>query len=212
MVLADGSTAPAGATIDYFNSNDLANPEQPWLWQLIQGSNFQPTDGVLRANVVLGGSIYAAGFDGGGTFSLGAASIRIIGGGGPVISYLPAASLAGIAAATGQPASAYTSGGTNNAGASSALVAVSAALSGGIDLPASFFANNSFGAYVLTSAIGDVTVTPKTVVNLRQSNLLPGGAPGQAGCAAAVRRDPARIRSVRSGAGRAAQAGQSDPE
>jgi filamentous hemagglutinin family protein len=179
VALADGSAAPAGATIYYFNTNNLANLNNPGSGNSIQGANFLPADGVLRANVVMGGSIYAAGFDGGGTFSLGAASIRIVGGGGPVISYLPAASLAGIAAATGQPASAYTGGGTNNVGASSVRVAVSDAQSGGIDLPASFFASNAFGAYVLTSTIGDVTVTPNTVVNLRQSNLLPGGAPGR---------------------------------
>ena len=124
VVLGDGSATPAGATIDYFNPSNAAGDNG------VAGSNFAPTDGVLRANVVMGGSIYAAGFDGGGTFSLGAPSIRIVGGGGPVISYLPAASLAGIAAATGQSASAYTNAGTNNAGTASALVAVSTARSG----------------------------------------------------------------------------------
>ena len=127
VVLADGSTVAAGATVDYFNPNNNAGNSN------VPSASYLPTDGVPRANVVMGGSIYAAGFDGGGTFSLETSSIRIVGGGGPAISYLPSASLAGIATATGQPASAYTNAGTNNAGASPALVAVLTTRSG-IDL------------------------------------------------------------------------------
>jgi filamentous hemagglutinin family protein len=145
--------------------------------------SYAPADGALQANVVLGGAIYAAGFDGGGTFSLRAPSIKIVEGGGPTISYLTAERLDGVAAATGQVAAAYANAGTNNVGTSSARVAISAALAGQIDLPAAFFANNAFGAYVLSSAgvsgaVADVVVAPNAMVDLRQANLLPGGAPG----------------------------------
>ena len=172
LVLADGTAVSAGTAIDYLDTSCIGDCPT-------SSPNYTPTDGALRANVVLGGTIYAAGFDGGGTLNLGTASIKI-GGAGPVTSYLSAASLASIAAETGVPASTYTAAGANNLGTSAAAVAVSTAQAGELDLPASFFTNNAFGAYVLTSAVGDVTVTPNTTVNLRQSNLLASGASGQA--------------------------------
>ena len=146
---------------------------------------YAPTDGVLRANVVMDGTIYAQGFDGGGTFNLATPSIKLAGT-EPVTSYLTATSLqdiihtvateSGLSEAAVNSAFAQTAG---TVGTTASRVLGSATQSGEIDIPASFFNGNAFGAYILTSTVGDITIAPNTTISLRQSNLLPGGVAGQ---------------------------------
>ncbi len=65
VVLADGSTVAAGATVDYFNPNNNAgNSNVP------SGRATSRRTASCGPMWCMGGSIYAAGFDGGGTFSL----------------------------------------------------------------------------------------------------------------------------------------------
>ena len=167
LTLQGGGTVAQGSSIFYYstaNSNCFGGI-------CISGLNVAPTTG-LRANIAFGGTIEAAGFDGGGTLSLEAPSIRIIAGTGPVTSYFSALP-ASVNSALATP-------GVDNLGTSAAQVAVSAARQGEIDLPASFFNGNEFGNYVLTAAYGDVTVAANASVTLRQSSLQPTSLAGQA--------------------------------
>lgn len=172
--LADGTTVLPGTAIYFYGAR-----EQPFGDPPEYPSYIIPADGRSRANVIMGGMVYAAGFDGGGTFSLRAPAIKISPGGGPVTSYFSPESLASIAAQTGLPAAAFITPGASNIGTSAAQAAVSAVKGGEIALPSAFFTGNAFGAYVLSSAVGDVTVEPNTTISLRQANLLPGGTPGR---------------------------------
>ncbi|WP_229181688.1 filamentous haemagglutinin family protein [Bradyrhizobium oropedii] len=106
-----------------------------------------------QANVLLGGTIYAGGFDGGGTLTLQTASIVIDGAAAAVTSYLPTAQAAGIAAQSGLPL---------------ASLAVSDSKAGQLLLPASFFASGGFSQYTLNDVYGGTTVTAGTQLVLQQ--------------------------------------------
>src|SRR5262249_56332704 len=90
----------------------------------VLGGDYLPDHG----NVVLGGTIYAAGFAGGGTLSLQAPTVRIEDGAAPITSYTRAC---------GGAAGSATAPGT-------------------LVIPAAFFANNAFSSYSLTSVYGGV--------------------------------------------------------
>jgi filamentous hemagglutinin family protein len=140
--------------------------------------NVFPHDGVdpngvsdpNQANVLLGGTIYAYGFDGGGTFSLQAPTITIDGTTAAVTSYFSSAAVngssangtqtTGLAAASGLPVSTFPT---------------SDRLAGTVVLPPAFFTTAGFSQYTLTSTYGSTTVTAGTQVLLRQpSFVMPG--------------------------------------
>jgi filamentous hemagglutinin family protein len=120
-------------------------------------------DGTLsranQANVVLGGTIYAGGFDGGGTLTLQVPTVIIDGAAGQVTSYLSSATSTAIAGQGGGPL---------------ASSAVSDANAGQLVLPSSFFIGG-FSQYALTGADGGVTVKAGTQVVLQQTNFVPTG-------------------------------------
>ena len=109
-----------------------------------------------QANIILGATIYAGGFDGGGTLSLQVPTVVIDGTAGQVTSYL--------------------SGATANALADVAVsgIAVSDAKAGQLVLPPSFF-TGAFSQYTLSDINGGTTVTAGTQLVLRQTNFLPTG-------------------------------------
>jgi len=121
-------------------------------------------DGTLsranQANVLLGGTIYSGGFDGGGTLTLQVPTIIIDGGAGQVTSYLSSASASALTGQSGVPPAGSAVSGTN---------------AGQVVLPPSFFTNAGFSQYALTAADGGVTVTAGTQVVLQQTNFLATG-------------------------------------
>lgn len=133
----------------------------------LQAFNIQPqgtnADGTVnqanQANVVMGGTIYAGGFDGGGTLTLQAPTIVIDGAAGQVTSYLSGAAAAALAGQSAAPL----------AGA-----AVSDANAGELVLPPSFFIGG-FSQYALTSSFGVTTLTAGTQLMPLQTNTLPTG-------------------------------------
>ncbi|MBR0871346.1 filamentous hemagglutinin family protein [Bradyrhizobium tropiciagri] len=106
-----------------------------------------------QANVLLGGTIYAGGFDGGGTLTLQASTIVIDGAASDVTSYLPTASATAIAAEGALPS-------TN--------VAVSDVKAGQLVLPTSFFTSGGFSQYTLNDIYGGTIVTAGTQLVLQQ--------------------------------------------
>ncbi|WP_003610597.1 filamentous haemagglutinin family protein [Methylosinus trichosporium] len=169
---ADGLPAGKGGNLTLRVYNDGLLPFE-CLTSCQQGSAtlVPPTDGVLNANIALGGTIYAQSFSGGGALDLAAPSIRIVGGSGPVTSFFSSSSSAiPSLSADGQD---LLQAGVGNLGTSAARAAIATAqnASGEIVIPSSFFDGNEFGSYVLTSTVGDITVASGANVVLRQSNL-----------------------------------------
>ncbi|WP_315833198.1 filamentous haemagglutinin family protein [Bradyrhizobium prioriisuperbiae] len=113
-----------------------------------------------QANVLLGGTIYAGGFDGGGTLTLQVPTVVIDGAAGEVTSYVSGATADAL-------------GGLPAAGA-----VVSDARAGQLVLPTSFF-RGGFSQYVLSDIYGGTTITSGTQVVLQQTNALPTGAVAQ---------------------------------
>lgn len=126
---------------------------------LPQGTN---ADGTVnqpnQANVVMGGTIYAGGFDGGGTLTLRAPTIVIDGAAGQVTSYLSGAAAAALAGQSVAPLAGV----------------VSDANAGELVLPPSFFIGG-FSQYALTSSFGVTTLTAGTQLMPLQTNALPTG-------------------------------------
>ncbi|MBV9235522.1 MAG: hypothetical protein JOZ94_06785, partial [Xanthobacteraceae bacterium] len=121
--------------------------------------NTQPNVGASNnANLLLGSTIYAGGFDGGGTLTLQVPTIVIDGAAAHVTSYLSGASAAAVVGQSGGPLGGF---------------AVADANAGELVLPPSVFANARFSQFALTSAYGGVTVTAGTQVVLQQINALP---------------------------------------
>lgn len=120
-----------------------------------------------QANILLDGTIYAQGFDGGGTLTLTVPTVVIDGATAGVTSYVSGAT----AAAIGLPA---------------ADVVVSDAKAGQMVLPPAFFIDG-FSQYVLNDTYGGTTVTAGTQVVLRQSTVLPAGGATQMPTGALVR-------------------------
>jgi filamentous hemagglutinin family protein len=117
--------------------------------------NTTPSSGVFNlANVVLGGSIYAGGFDGGGTLTLQVPTILIDGAANQVTSYLSSAVAAADAKQSGEPL---------------ADTAISDAKAGQLVLPPSFFIGG-FSEYDLTDVASGTTVTAGTQLMPRQTN------------------------------------------
>ncbi|NVO17722.1 MAG: filamentous hemagglutinin family protein [Rhodoplanes sp.] len=116
IVLGDGKTLPIGSSFYYENVANLSGPPPG------------PTDGVYRANTFMGGSIYAQGFDGGGTFTLQAPVIQIGGTGSIAIGTQGAAPGTG---AIALPASFFTN---NVFGAYSLIGPAGVSIAPGTDL------------------------------------------------------------------------------
>ncbi|MGF6312177.1 filamentous hemagglutinin family protein [Bradyrhizobium sp. i1.8.4] len=106
-----------------------------------------------QANVLLGGTIYAGGFDGGGTLTLQASAIAVDGATAEVTSYLSSAAASAIATSTGMPVVGFS---------------VSDAKAGQLVLPPSFFTSGGFSQYALTDAYGGVAITAGTQLLLQQ--------------------------------------------
>ncbi|MCK9914438.1 filamentous hemagglutinin family protein [Microbacteriaceae bacterium K1510] len=134
------------------------------------GADYLPDHG----NVVLGGTIYAAGLAGGGTFSLQAPTIRLETGTGPIASYTkPSADAAlstQLATRLGIPA-ATTAGWFASAGMSESPTAP-----GTVVVPSSFFTNNVFSSYSFSSTYGGITVAADTSVVATQAGSVASGA------------------------------------
>lgn len=109
-----------------------------------------------QANVLLGSTIYAGGFDGGGTLTLQAPGIVIDGAATQVTSYLSGATANRLASS---PASGF---------------AVSETKAGQLVLPSSFF-TGAFSQYALSDINSGTTVTAGTQLVLRQTNFSPTG-------------------------------------
>ncbi len=112
-----------------------------------------------QANVLLGGTIYAGGFDGGGTLTLQVPTVVIDAAAGKVTSNLSGATAAALSGQSGAPL---------------AGSAVSDGKVGQLVLPPSFF-RGGFSQYVLTDIYGGTTVTAGTQVVMQQTNALPTG-------------------------------------
>ncbi|QPF87794.1 filamentous hemagglutinin family protein [Bradyrhizobium genosp. L] len=126
-----------------------------------------------QANVLLDGTIYAGGFDGGGTLTLQASTIIVDGAATDVTSYLPTAKAGAIATQSGQPATS---------------LAVSDTKSGQLVLPTSFFTSGGFSQYTLSDVYGGTTVTAGTQLVLQQPTaMLPNVAVNQIPTGALVR-------------------------
>ncbi|MGY3696655.1 filamentous hemagglutinin family protein [Bradyrhizobium sp. USDA 3240] len=106
-----------------------------------------------QASVLLGGAIYAGGFDGGGTLALKASTIVVDGGTAEVKSYASSATASAVANYTGSPVTGF---------------AVSDAKAGQLVLPPSFFTSGGFSQYTLTDAYGGTTITAGTQLLLQQ--------------------------------------------
>ncbi|WP_027580552.1 filamentous haemagglutinin family protein [Bradyrhizobium sp. Ai1a-2] len=113
-----------------------------------------------QANVVLGGTIYAGGFDGGGTLTLQVPTIVIDGAAAEVTSYVSSATADAIAGYSGLPVTSFTKSDAN---------------AGRLVLPSSFFTSGGFSQYTLTDSYGGTTVTAGTQVLLQQPTALPTG-------------------------------------
>jgi len=141
--------------------------------------NFYPTgtNAPNQANVVLGGTIYSGGFDGGGTLTLQASTVTIDQGAG-VRSYLSQAKIDGRVGDDGlvkQLSSALGVSQQTVRGWFTAATGGAHATAGELVLPSSFFSSNGFSNYVLTSRYGSTTVTAGTQVVLRQTGFSPAG-------------------------------------
>ena len=108
------------------------------------------------ASVYFGGTIYADGFNTGGTLTLQVPAIQI-GGAAALTSYFSPTSVASLANATGLPASIFAPSATN---------------AGQITLPTSFFTTSGFAKFALTSTYGSIDIPAGTTVNLEQENYL----------------------------------------
>ncbi|MDI4235724.1 filamentous hemagglutinin family protein [Bradyrhizobium sp. Arg237L] len=118
--------------------------------------NFLPTgtNHPDQANVLFGGTIYAGGFDGGGTLTLQVPTIVIDGAAAEATSYVSSATAARI-------------------GSSAAGFAVSDAHTGQLVLSPSFFTSGGFSQYTLNDVYGGTTVTAGTQVVLQQPTVVP---------------------------------------
>ncbi|WP_342710252.1 filamentous hemagglutinin family protein [Bradyrhizobium sp. B124] len=134
-------------------------------------------DGTLshpdQANVLLGGTIYAGGFDGGGTLTLKASTVVVDGGTAEVTSYASSATARAIANYTGSPVTGFI---------------VTDAKAGQLVLPPSFFTSGGFSQYTLSDIYGGTTVTAGTQLLLqRQPTALLSGREAQIPTGARVR-------------------------
>ena len=126
-----------------------------------------------QANVLLGGTIYAGGFDGGGTLTLRASTIVVDGATTGVTSYVSSATANAIASAIGMPITGFS---------------VSDGKAGQLVLPPSFFTSGGFSQYTLTDAYGGTTITAGTQLLLqRQPTALLTGREAQIPTGARVR-------------------------
>lgn len=178
-------TIGAGASYYYytsFGSGVIAGSDATRLIPFSAlGGDYLPDHG----NLVLGGTIYATGFGGGGKLTLQAPTIRIDGSAAAVTSYSKSSTIdaaaAQLAASVGLPkttvASWFAAGGA----------AESATAAGTLVMPASFFTNGGFGSYALTSTYGGTTVTAGTTVAPSQVNYLPSAAANTAPTGMSVR-------------------------
>jgi filamentous hemagglutinin family protein len=112
-----------------------------------------------QANVVLGGTIYAYGFDGGGTLTLQVPTIVIDGAAAQVTADLSTATASALAGQSAAPLAGF---------------AVSDANAGRLLLPPSFF-TGAFSQYTLSDIYGGTTVTAGTQLVLQQVNALVTG-------------------------------------
>jgi filamentous hemagglutinin family protein len=119
-----------------------------------------------QANVVLDGTIYAQGFDGGGTFALQVPNVVIDGTATQVTSTISNAVAAEIAGQSELPAAAF------------AHATVSDDQAGQMVLPTDFF-DSGFGQYTVTASFDDAVVTAGTQVAPRQTSLLADGGAAQ---------------------------------
>lgn len=144
--------------------------EVHWVPTSALGSDYLADHG----NVVLGGSIYAAGFAGGGTFSLQAPTIVFQDGATQVTSYTGAAassSLASVVAGQLGISAATVSGWLGAA----AGAAGSATAPGTVVVPSSLLSNNVFSSYSFTATYGGLTVTSGTTLAPTQATYLTSG-------------------------------------
>lgn len=111
------------------------------------------------ANVVLGGTIYADGLDGGGTLTLQVPTVTVDGKATQVVSYVSSKTAAALAGTGASAAASY---------------AVSDAHSGELVLPNSFF-TSGFSQVVVNGADGGARVTSGTHVTPRQTNAIVNG-------------------------------------
>ncbi|WP_298364966.1 filamentous haemagglutinin family protein [uncultured Bradyrhizobium sp.] len=126
-----------------------------------------------QANVLLGGTIYAGGFDGGGTLTLQASTIAVDGATTGVTSYASSATASAIANYTGSPVTGFV---------------VSDAKAGQLVLPPSFFTSGGFSQYALSDIYGGTTITAGTQLLLqRQPTALLTGREAQIPTGARVR-------------------------
>ncbi|WP_143201473.1 filamentous haemagglutinin family protein [Bradyrhizobium sp. NAS96.2] len=106
-----------------------------------------------QASVLLGGTIYAGGFDGGGTLTLQASTIVVDGATADVTSYVSTNTANAIALQSGMPVTGMV---------------VSDAKAGQLVLPPSFFTGGGFSQYTLTDIYGGTTVTSGTQLLLQK--------------------------------------------
>jgi filamentous hemagglutinin family protein len=144
------------------------------------GGEYLPDHG----NLVLGGTIRATSFGGGGNLTLQAPTIRIDGSASAITSYSRASTISAAASQLAAPlgASSGTIAGWFTAGGA----AESATAAGTLVVPSSLFSNGGFGSYSLTGVYGGLTVTSGTTVAPSQVNYLPDAAAAAAPTGAAI--------------------------
>lgn len=119
------------------------------LGELEQTLNFSPTSAATNATLYLDGTILSEGFQHGGTCAGGVAC-------GTLSLQAPSFQIGG----------------------SGVTSVISDAGNGELFLPTSFFTNNGFAHYNLTSTYGSIVVADGTTLTLQQSNFLPSGGAG----------------------------------
>lgn len=177
LVITDGSgrvfgTIAAGTLYYYWDTSgpgtgptNSGDPSRLIPYALL-GGDYVPDNG----NIVMGGTIHAAGFSGGGTLSLQAPTIRIGDGATTVTSYNRSSAIDDMASRLASSLGMSSASVVNWFAAGGA--ADSATAPGTLVMPASFFANKGFSNYSLTSVYGGLTVTAGTTVAPTQVNYL----------------------------------------
>uniref|UniRef100_Q07N95 Filamentous haemagglutinin family outer membrane protein n=1 Tax=Rhodopseudomonas palustris (strain BisA53) TaxID=316055 RepID=Q07N95_RHOP5 len=131
----------------------------------VLGSAYLPDHG----NVVLGGSIYAAGFAGGGTFSLQAPTIVFQDGASQVTSYNKASVGTALAGAVARQLGVSAATVSSWLGAA-AGAAGSATAPGTVVVPSSLLSNNVFSSYAFTATYSGLTVPSGTTLAPTQAS------------------------------------------
>ncbi|HEY0330272.1 MAG TPA: filamentous hemagglutinin family protein [Rhodopseudomonas sp.] len=174
---ADGTvvygTIAANTPFIYFDVGTLAVPssdEVHWVPTSPLGSDFLPDHG----DVVLGGSIYAAGFAGGGTFSLQAPTIVFQNSATQVTSYTKGSVDAALANVVARQLG--ISGATVSSWLGTAAGAAgSATAPGTVVVPSSWLSDNVFSSYSFTATYGGLTVPSGTTLAPTQASYLTSG-------------------------------------